>query len=158
MRWFLWLLLVMPLIELWFIIRVGSSIGGLATIGLLIGAGILGMNLLRMQGFNTLTKLDQRLQRGELPADEILEGFALSLAAFLLILPGFISDMLAIPLLISPLRRWLVRRIPGTGFYMQRYTTRQQTPFGSGSRYSGDIIDGEVIEGESQREDSTRLR
>ncbi|HNE26920.1 MAG TPA: FxsA family protein, partial [Pseudomonadales bacterium] len=67
MRWLLWLLLAMPLIELWFIIRVGSSIGGLATIALLLGAGILGMNLLRLQGFNTLTKLDQRLQRGELP-------------------------------------------------------------------------------------------
>ncbi|HNL91447.1 MAG TPA: FxsA family protein, partial [Pseudomonadales bacterium] len=72
MRWLLWLLLAMPLIELWFIIRVGSSIGGLATIALLLGAGILGMNLLRLQGFNTLTKLDQRLQRGELPAVEIL--------------------------------------------------------------------------------------
>ncbi len=73
MRWLLWLLLAMPLIELWFIIRVGSSIGGFTTIALLLGAGILGMNLLRLQGFNTLSKLDQRLQRGELPAVEILE-------------------------------------------------------------------------------------
>ena len=65
MRWLLWLLLAMPLIELWFIIRVGSSIGGFTTIALLLGAGILGMNLLRLQGFNTLSKMDQRLQRGE---------------------------------------------------------------------------------------------
>ncbi len=153
MRVLLWLLLAMPLIELWFIIRVGASIGGFATIALLLGAGILGMNLLRLQGFNTLTKLDQRLQRGELPADEILEGFALSLAAFLLILPGFISDMLAIPLLIPPLRRWLVRRFLSTGFYAQHYTPHQNASTHAPYRYDSDIIEGEY-----RREDDSRLR
>jgi UPF0716 protein FxsA len=153
MRWLLWLLLAMPLIELWFIIRVGSSIGGLATIALLLGAGILGMNLLRLQGFNTLTKLDQRLQRGELPAVEILESFALSFAAFLLIIPGFITDLLAIPLLIPPLRRWLVRRFLSTGFYTQRYTSHQNTSPHAPYRYDSDIIEGEY-----RREDDSRLR
>lgn len=153
MRWLLWLLLAMPLIELWFIIRVGSSIGGLATIALLLGAGILGMNLLRLQGFNTLTKLDQRLQRGELPAVEILESFALSFAAFLLIIPGFITDLLAIPLLIPPLRRWLVRRFLSTGFYAQRYTSHQNTSPHAPYRYDSDIIEGEY-----RREDDSRQR
>ncbi|MCC7515752.1 MAG: FxsA family protein [Pseudomonadales bacterium] len=150
MRVFFWLLLAAPLIELWFIIRVGSALGGLTTIVLLLAAGITGMNLLRLQGFNTLSKLDQRLQQGESPATEILESFALALAAFLLIIPGFITDFLAIPLLIPPLRRWLVHRFIGTHYYSQHYSQhyRQQT-----YRDQGDIIDGEY-----RREDDPRLR
>ena len=153
MRWLLWLLLAMPLIELWFIIRVGSSIGGFTTIALLVGAGILGMNLLRLQGFNTLTKLDQRLQRGELPAIEILDSFALALAAFLLIIPGFITDIFAIPLLIPPLRRWLVRSFLGTHFYVQRYSSHSNTTANSTYRRDNDIIEGEY-----RREDDPQLR
>ncbi len=153
MRGFLWLLLAMPLIELWLIIRVGSSIGGLATIALLIGAGILGMNLLRLQGFNTLSKLDQRLQRGELPAEEILDGFALTLAAFLFIIPGFITDILAIPLLIPPVRRWLVKRALGTHFYVQRYSVHEPT-----TAHAPHVYNGDIIEGEFRNEDDGRLR
>jgi UPF0716 protein FxsA len=154
MRWVLWLFLALPLIELWFIIRVGSVLGGFTTIALLIGAGIVGTHLLRRQGFNTLAQFDQRLQRGELPAEEILGGFVLSLAALLLIIPGFLTDVLAIPLLISPLRQWLVRRLLTSSFYTQRYTTHGRGPFRETSSRSG----GDIIDGEYQREDDPRLR
>lgn len=145
MRVFLWLLLAAPLIELWFLIKVGSSIGAINTIVLLILAGVVGASLLRKQSFNTLLRVDQRLQMGELPAAEILEGFALALAAILLIIPGFITDILALPLLTPPLRRLLSGRFVKTGYYHQHY---YREPTGE----QHDIIDGEY-----RREEDPRL-
>lgn len=145
MRIFLWLFLAAPLIELWFVIRVGSSLGAINTICLLILAGMIGITLLRQQSLNTLLRVDQRLQMGELPASEILEGFVLALAAVLLIIPGFITDILAIPLLIPPLRRWLASRFVNTGYYHQHY---YREPTGE----QHDIIDGEY-----RREEDPRL-
>lgn len=150
MRVFLWLFLAAPLIELWFIIRVGSELGAITTIFLLVMAGVVGMSLLRQQSFNTLLRVDQRLQMGEMPAEEILEGFALTLAAVLLIIPGFITDILALPLLIRPLRRWLVKRFLRTAYYQQHYF-RQDT-YRQDTRHQSDIIDGEF-----RREDDHRL-
>ena len=145
MRVFLWLFLAAPLIELWFMIRVGSELGAINTIFLLIAAGVVGMNLLRQQSISTLMRVDQRLQMGELPATEILESFALTLAAVLLIIPGFITDILALPLLIPPLRRRVVKHFLGTGYYKQHYYKQD-------NGQSSDIIDGEF-----RREDDPRL-
>lgn len=145
MRAFFWLLLAAPLLELWFIIKVGSALGALTTIALLLLAGVAGVALLRHQSFSTLLRLDQRLQQGELPAAEILEGFALALAAVLLLVPGFLSDILALPLLLSPVRRALVRRALGTGYYRQHY--------GQPGRHNHP----DIIEGEWRRDDDPRL-
>lgn len=148
MRGVFWLLLAAPLVELWFIIRVGSELGAIMTILLLVSAGMAGMALLRQQSINTLLRVDQRLQTGELPATEILEGFALTLAAVLLLIPGFITDFLALPLLLPPVRHWLAKRFLRSGYYTQHY--RAQT-YSSSS--NSDIIDGEW-----RREDDPRLR
>ncbi len=150
MRVLLGLLLAAPLIELWLIIRVGSHLGALTTIALLIGAGLLGMNLLRQQSLSTLMRVDQRLQGGELPAGEILEGFALTLAAALLLIPGFITDVLALPLLIPPLRRGLVRHYLGSAHFSAHYR--------SGYRQTQTGAQGDIIDGEWRREDGPRLR
>jgi UPF0716 protein FxsA len=150
MRVFLWLFLAAPLIELWFMIRVGSELGAVTTIFMLLAAGIIGVNLLRQQSFNTLLRVDQRLQVGEIPADEILGGFMLALAAILLIIPGFITDILAIPLLIPPLRRWVVKRFLGTGYYRQHYYRQDYRR--EDARQQSDIIDGEF-----RREDDPKL-
>lgn len=152
MRVFLWIFLAAPLIELWFMIRVGSEIGAISTIILLVLAGIVGTNLLRQQSLNTLLRVDQRLQMGEVPAAEILQGFVLALAAILLIIPGFITDILAIPLLISPLRNWLVKRFLGTGYYRQHY--HQQNPF---HHQQPNGQDADIIDGEFRREDDAKL-
>ncbi len=161
MRGLLLLILAAPLIELWFLIRVGSSLGAITTIFLLVTAGMIGMSLLRQQSFSTLLRVEQRLQTGELPATEILEGFVLSLAAVLLIIPGFISDLLAIPLLIPPLRRGLVRRILRSGYYETRF---RAATYSTGSANPGNEDPfrnspaGDIIEGEWRREDDPRLR
>ncbi|HQQ63836.1 MAG TPA: FxsA family protein [Pseudomonadales bacterium] len=138
---FLWLILLAPVVELWFLIHVGGSIGALNTIVLLIGAGMLGSALLRQQSFTMLMRLDDRLQKGEMPAEEILEGALLTLAAVLLIIPGFISDMLAVPLLVAPLRRLLIRRYLASRHFRSHYTQQTTT----------------IIEGEFHRENDKRL-
>lgn len=142
-RMILWLFLAAPFIELWFLIHVGSSIGALNAIALLVGAGMLGGALLRRQSFKTLMRVDERLQKGEVPAEEILEGFVLTSAAVLLIIPGFITDVLAIPLLIPLLRRWLIRRYLASRHFQQHY-------FHSASQQHNTT----VIEGEWRRDDN----
>lgn len=149
MRGLLLLLLAAPLVELWFIIRVGSTLGAITTILLLVAAGMTGMALLRQQSLGTLLRVDQRLQQGELPASEIIEGFALALAGILLVIPGFITDFLALPLLVPPIRHWLARRFLRTGYYHQHYHYQQ-------SEYRRENTD--IIEGEWRREDDPRLR
>lgn len=143
---FFWLLLAAPLVELWFIIRVGSSIGAISTIFLLVAAGVIGMSLLRQQSLATLLRVDQRLQMGELPAAEILEGFLLTLTAILLIIPGFITDILAIPLLLPPLRRRMAARMIRSSYYHQHYPGPERS------------ASPDIIEGEWRREDDPRLR
>jgi UPF0716 protein FxsA len=133
--------LAAPILELWFLIHVGGSIGALNTIALLIGAGMLGSALLRQQSFTMLMRLDDRLQKGEMPAEEILEGALLTLAAVFLIIPGFISDILAVPLLVAPLRRFLIRRYLASKHFRSHYTHQTTT----------------IIEGEFHREDDKRL-
>lgn len=153
MRGLLLLILAAPLIELWFIIRVGASLGAITTICLLIMAGMAGMALLRQQSFSTLLRVEQRLQAGELPATDILEGFVLSFAALLLLIPGFISDLLAIPLLIPPLRRLLVARFLTSRYYSMHYNTYRH----SAVRNPGHPQDSAIIDGEFRREDDPRL-
>jgi UPF0716 protein FxsA len=106
---------VAPLTELYFLIEVGSHIGGIATIALTVFTAVLGGLLVRLQGLSVLLKVREMTERGEMPAIEMLEGALLMLAGLLLLLPGFITDGIGFLLLVSPLRRalilgWLRRR------------------------------------------------
>lgn len=106
---------VAPLTELYFLIEVGSHIGGIATIALTVFTAVLGGLLVRLQGLSVLLRVREMTARGEVPAIEMLEGAVLMLAGLLLLLPGFITDTIGFLLLITPLRRalilgWLRRR------------------------------------------------
>jgi len=99
-----------PLLELYLLIQVGSEIGALATIGLSILTAVLGTLLVRVQGFSVLLRVRGMLDRGEVPALEVLDGAVLLIAGIMLLLPGFITDALGFLLLIPPLRRLLILR------------------------------------------------
>lgn len=111
---FLLLFVGAPLVELYFLIEVGSRIGAIPTIGLTIFTALLGGLLVRMQGLTTAMRVGELLNRGEIPAIEMLEGALLLMAGLMLLLPGFITDALGFLLLIPPLRRnlvlWFLRR------------------------------------------------
>jgi len=99
----------MPIIEIWVLIEVGSEIGALATIGLVILSAVVGTALLRAQGLSTWAKLQRKLERGELPAVEMLEGVALLIGGALLLTPGFVTDAIGLLCLLAPARMALVR-------------------------------------------------
>jgi len=110
----MWLFLLLfigaPLIELYFLIQVGSVIGALPTILLSVLTALIGGWLVRMQGLAVLMRVREMLDRGETPALEVLDGAVLLFCGFALLLPGFITDAIGFLLLIPPLRQTLVRR------------------------------------------------
>jgi UPF0716 protein FxsA len=111
MRILLLLFVILPLAELWLLIWVGSIIGALPTLALVVLTAVAGVWLLRRQGLDTLLRGRQRLEMGEVPAEEMIEGMVLAMSGVLLLLPGFATDTLGLLGLVAPLRRWLVARI-----------------------------------------------
>ncbi|BCU07515.1 FxsA family protein [Allochromatium tepidum] len=100
----------LPLTELYVLIQVGSEIGALSTILLLILTAVVGIWIVRYQGFGVLMRVRDLLDRGEVPAIELLDGALILVAGLCLILPGFVTDSLGFLLLIPPLRRRLIER------------------------------------------------
>ena len=94
MRYLLFLFIAIPIIEMWLLITVGQHIGAPLTIGLVVATAVIGVYWLRQQGFSTLTRLNQRLSSGQLPAREIAESVILSVGGALLLTPGFATDLL----------------------------------------------------------------
>lgn len=111
MRILLLLFVILPLAELWLLIWVGSIIGALPTVALVVSTAVLGVLLLRRQGLDTLLRGRQRLEMGEVPAEEVIEAMILAMSGVLLLLPGFATDVLGLLGLIAPLRRRLAARV-----------------------------------------------
>lgn len=105
--------IVVPIVELYVIIQVGSAIGALQTITLLIVIGVIGAWLVKREGRNALARIQQQLRVGQLPANEVIDGGLILFAGALMLTPGFITDLLAISLLFPPTRavvRGILRR------------------------------------------------
>ena len=101
------LILGIPLIEIYLFIKIGSEIGALNTILLILTTAIVGIWYARYEGFNTLRSGMSQLVKNELPLYEIVSGAAIAFAALLLILPGFATDILGI-LLVFPVTRKII--------------------------------------------------
>ena len=155
MRLLFFMFIVMPIIEMWLLIQVGSKIGAFNTITLVLLTAALGAWMLREQGLSTLFRFNQRLEQGELPATEILEGLLLAIGGALLLTPGFITDAIGFSCLIPLSRIWLVRRLIQGGVIS--YTHSRSGYHQSSSRQGPNVhIDREghnVIDGEYKRDD-----
>lgn len=90
---------LIPVFELYLLIKVGAVIGGINTILLVIISGFLGAWLARLEGMNTLFKLKMNLQQGIMPAEELLDAVIIFIAGVVLITPGFITDIMGLFLL-----------------------------------------------------------
>lgn len=108
------LFIVVPVVELALLIEVGQRIGFLATVGLVMGTGIVGAALARQQGLSTLARLQRDLNDGRLPAEPIVDGVLILVAAAVLITPGVLTDLVGflclIPAFRQLLKRYLKRR------------------------------------------------
>jgi len=103
----LFLIIGIPLIEIYLFIKIGSQIGAFNTVLLILTTAIVGVAYARYEGFHTLRSGMGQLFKNELPIYEIISGATLAFAAVLLILPGFATDFIGI-LLIIPLTRNLI--------------------------------------------------
>ena len=103
--------LLVPLIEIYVLIEVGSVVGAGWTVLLVITTAVLGVALLRVQGINTLQRAQKTLAHGLLPALAMMEGVALLLSGALLLTPGFVTDTAGFMLLLPSLRQRIVKHI-----------------------------------------------
>jgi UPF0716 protein FxsA len=103
------LFLLIPMLEIYLLIKVGAIIGALPTVFMVVFTAVLGVWLLRIQGFATLARVRQTMAQGGIPAVEMLEGAVLLVAGALLLTPGFFTDTVGFLCLIPSLRRAIVR-------------------------------------------------
>lgn len=109
MKLFFLIFLLAPIVEIYFLIQVGSQVGVGLTIALVVFTAVLGASLVRAQGLVVFTRVQTQIAHKQLPAMEILEGILLFVAGALLLTPGFFTDAVGFVLLLPPLRRTIIR-------------------------------------------------
>lgn len=151
------LLLVIPLVELYFLIQVGDEIGALPTVLLTIFTAMAGIALMRMQGLAIMQKAQAAMASGQAPKEEVMEGVFIFLGGIFLFFPGLISDALGFIFLMPFVRRFLI----GQSLKGMQAKNGFQYQGQKGDYYEGewtdavkakpkhiksDVIDGEVID------------
>ena len=112
------MIIFIPIIEIYLFIKIGSQIGAISTISLILFTAILGVFYARYEGFNTLRSAINQLLKNEVPLYEIISGAALAVAALLLILPGFLTDFIGLLIIFPPTRKLFFKKI--TSNYSQK--------------------------------------
>ena len=103
----IFIIIGIPVIEIYLFIKIGAKIGAVSTILLIISTALIGLIYVRYEGFNTLRSAMSQLIKNEIPIFEIISGAALVIGAFLLLIPGFLTDTLGF-LLIFPITRKII--------------------------------------------------
>lgn len=118
------LLLFIPILEIAVFILIGGQIGIIATLGMILLTAIVGSILLRIQGFATLARIQQKTETGELPGEDLVNGVMIMIAGVLLLTPGFVTDSIGFLLFFPPFRTFLWSSLaskvvirPQTSFY-----------------------------------------
>ena len=125
------LFLVVPLAEIYVLIEVGSQVGAIATVALVVLTAVVGAALMRAQGLATLLRARDAMAKGEVPALELLEGAFILIAGALLLTPGFITDAAGFACLVPSVRPPAphpCRRRPAAGPGRRAGTTRARAP------------------------------
>lgn len=147
---FLFAVFLFIYVELSLLVWVGSHLGILMLILLLIGSSLLGITLIRVRGWYSLTRIKQQLTQGELPTDALFGSLRWLVAGILFVIPGFVTDILACVLL-SPLGRYLINTFIHSRFvfFQQNIFKTNRTFYSSqGNRQN----DSEIFEAEFEKE------
>ncbi len=110
------LILLVPIIEIYLFIKIGSQIGAFNTISLIFITAIIGIYYAKYEGLNTLRSAINQIVKNEIPIYEIVSGAALAFASLLLILPGFLTDVFGFLIIFPWTRKMLFRRISKKNF------------------------------------------
>ncbi|MFZ5482148.1 MAG: FxsA family protein [Myxococcota bacterium] len=102
---------VVPTIETWLLIRIGSVVGATETVAYLVAMGLLGAWLGKRAGFTVMRQLFDGLRAGEPPADKLVEAGLVLVGSVLLVTPGVLTDATGIVLFLGPVRRFLAPRV-----------------------------------------------
>jgi len=129
MNTLLLIIILVPVIEIYLFIKIGSQIGAFSTISLIFITAFLGIIYARYEGFNTLKSGMSQIVKNEMPIYEIISGAALAFAAFLLILPGFATDILGLLIIFPPTRKLLLKKV--------------STKYSTNKKKKQDFIEGE---------------
>jgi UPF0716 protein FxsA len=141
------LFLLVPLIEIYFLIQIGEEIGAGWTIFLVVATAVIGAGLLRMQGLSTMQRAQESLTQGQLPALTMLEGVALLVSGGLLLTPGFFTDVIGFLLLVPPIRQVLIKRLIAKG----KFSMEGGSFAPSQDQDKSNIIEGEIVDKEDDR-------
>ena len=136
------LIIAIPLIEIYLFIKIGSQIGAINTLALILVTALLGVWYARFEGFNTLKSGITQLRNNELPVYEIVSGAAITIAAAMLIIPGFATDIFGILLIFPYTRKILLNKVS------EKYKKKSE----KNNKYEK-IIDGESEEIEENKKD-----
>ena len=148
MRFALLLFIVMPIVEMWLLITVGGHIGAMNTIFLVMLTALVGIGLLKRQGFATLWRGQEKLQQGQVPAQEMIEGIVLAVSGALLLTPGFVTDVIGFLGLLPFTRILAVKALLNKFSLVNASAANFSQTFHSRPENTGDTIDGEAWESE----------
>nr|WP_304622835.1 FxsA family protein [Photobacterium sp. OFAV2-7] len=160
--------IVVPIIEIALFVQLGGFLGLWPTIALVLVTAVVGASLVRSQGIATLMSVQSRLQQGELPAQQIVEGVMLAVAGVLLLTPGFMTDALGMLVLLPAPRAMLAKQLMSR-VKVQSMGSGFSAGFGGGQGFSGQgpfdhrsdsfnqrPSDGDVFDGEYERKDENK--
>lgn len=143
----LFLFLGAILLEIFGFAWVGGAVGALSTVALVVVTAAVGLLIFRIQGFAHWRRMQELLSRGELPARDVIEAWLLVVAAVLLLVPGFFSDIIGFALLVPPLRASAAAGL-----------LRRRTVWTSATRRPHpDSRQRETIEGEYRKQENDHL-
>lgn len=151
------LFLVVPLVELYFLIKVGDSIGAWRTIFLVILTAVVGAILLKQQGMATIGRFQKNMMEGKAPAGDMLEGVFLLIGGAMLLLPGFFTDALGFLCLIPFTRQLFAGMILKNSSVQMNSSFSGVGGFSSQASNNNNNNNDDVIDGEFVRQNDDRL-
>ncbi|HHQ49312.1 MAG TPA: FxsA family protein [Acidobacteria bacterium] len=145
--WLAALFIVVPLVELYVLLRLGEAVGFLPTIGIVVFTGVLGAWLARHEGLRTARAMREELDAGHIPADRLMDAALIFAAGILLLTPGILTDITGFLLLAPPVRTLIRGRIKEA--LRRRFTVVPEAPEPARSGPGPDVIDVEWTEADA---------
>ncbi len=138
---------LMPLVELWLLFQLSGVFGFLPTVLIVLLTGIVGASLARWQGWQAISRIQNEMRQGLLPAKALGDGVLILVAGVLLITPGVITDVLGLSLLIPPLRAGIRRGLQlWFAKHMQVQTSTSWQSQGDVFSRDENVVEGRVVD------------
>lgn len=145
--------IIIPVVEITVLIEVGEQLGAFPTVALVILTAAVGASLVRSQGLQTLMSAQKKMQQGQQPGQEVIEGVMLAIAGIMLVTPGFVTDFLGLVLLLPISRQFFASKLLER--IIIKNMAQQGQPFNGGFSQQGQEQDSDIIDGEFVNKDNS---